>query len=228
MREPVLPMARAAGARYPSPVNAKEIQAGLRQSAEAEDPVIRHLLLAALCTRVFGARGIDLIAVGGSAIEFYTEGAYTSGDVDLCVLAAKQRLTLRERQETMGLLAARGGPRSWEVAGSFIDILGDFEGSSRSKPRRLETELGPVALAPAEELLVERTLIAKYPGPYLPAWECARKLAAACLRREVEIDWKETLRLARLPAYQNERDLKELIETEAKTLALRSPYDSDE
>mgnify|MGYP004168011649 CR=1 FL=1 len=64
--------------------------------------------------------------VGGSAIEFYTEGAYTSGDLDLC-LVSPGSLSLRRRQELMGKLQAEGGPRSWRVAGLFVDLLGHVE-----------------------------------------------------------------------------------------------------
>jgi hypothetical protein len=214
--------------QYARRVSPETIQAGLAAVERADSDVTKHLLLAALCTKLFAEHGVDLVVVGGSAIEFYTEGAYMSGDVDLCVLAAKQRLTLRDRQELMGRLGARGGPRNWEVAGIFVDILGALESEARTQVRRLQTELGPVAIAAAEDLIVERVLVAKYPADYPPAWECARKLVDAGLKCEVEIDWNETLRIAKLPAYKNEADVRQLIESEAKALALRSPYDSAE
>jgi len=209
-------------------VTPEAIRAGLAVIAAAQTDVTRHLLLAALCARLFSERGVELVVVGGSAIEFYTEGAYMSGDVDMCVLEAKQQLTLRDRQELMGQLGARGGPRNWELAGTFVDILGAFEGEARTPVRRLQTELGPVAIAAAEDLIVERVLVAKYPADYPPARECARKLIDAGLKREVEIDWNETLRIAKLPAYKNEADVRQLIEAQAKALALRSPYNPDE
>jgi hypothetical protein len=204
----------------------ESFQAGLARVAAETDPVIKHLLLAALCTRVFAARGIDLIVVGGSAIEFYTDGAYTSGDIDLCIAAAKKRLTVRDRQEAMGILKATGGPRSWQVVGIYVDVLGDFETCSKSKPRRLETELGEIAIAPPEELIVERILVSKYPESYPPARECAGKVIAAALRGELEMDWQEVRRMAKLPEFQNETDVLESINAEAKALGVRSPYDS--
>lgn len=209
-------------------VTAEEIKSALAVIDRAESPTTKHLLLAALCAKLFAERGIDLVVVGGSAIEFYTEGAYTSGDVDLCILSAKQPLTIRDRQELMGQLGARGGPRNWEVAGTFVDILGPFESEARTPVRRLQTELGPVTIAAVEDLLVERVLVAKYPSEYSPAWECARKLVDAALNGEVEIDWNEVLRVAKLPAYGNEADIRQLIDSEAKALALRSPYHPDE
>src|SRR5207249_1001092 len=120
---------------------------------------------------------------------------------DLCVMSAKRSLSVRDRQELMGLLGARGGPRSWDVGGIYVDILGAFEGDAKTKARQIKTALGRVTIAPAEELIVERVLVAKYPSAYPPALDCARKLIAAALRNEVEIDWKEALRVAKLPAY---------------------------
>jgi hypothetical protein len=207
-------------------VNAEAIERALAEIQKADEPVEKHLLLAALCTKVFEERGVDLVVVGGSAIEFYTDGAYVSGDVDMCVSNSK-RLSVRDRQELMGALGAKGGPRSWEVAGLFVDILGALESEAKTPVRRIETQLGAVAVAAAEDLLVERILVGKYPASYPPALDCARKLIAAGLSGEVEIDWKEVLRIARLPAYRNETDVREIVESEAKALAYRSPYDSD-
>ena len=51
------------------------------------------------------------MVVGGSAIEFLTEGAYASGDLDMCHTTTLT-LPIRERQEVMGLLRAEGGPRN--------------------------------------------------------------------------------------------------------------------
>lgn len=202
-----------------------DLRAALKGVSAEKDPALKHLLLAALCTRLFGERGIRLVVVGGSAIEFYTEGAYVSGDLDLCTREGN-RLGLRDRQELMGMLKAKGGPRSWEVAGSFVDLLGEFEGFGKTKFRRIATDFGEVEIAPAEELLVERALVAVYPTKYPPALDCARKLIAAGLRKEIEMDWSEVARLAKLPEYGNEKDVKTLVTREAKALAIRSPYHS--
>lgn len=46
------------------------------------DASARALLLAALVSEEFRARDFEPVIVGGSAIEFYTDGAYMSGDVE--------------------------------------------------------------------------------------------------------------------------------------------------
>src|SRR5215831_31049 len=103
-----------------------EISSALANIAAESDPTPKHLKLASLVSAIFRERGIDLVVVGGSAIEFYTEGAYVSGDLDLCLISPVQ-LDARTRQELMGRLGAIGGPRSWQLRDAFVDILGSFE-----------------------------------------------------------------------------------------------------
>ena len=209
-------------------MNPERLQDALRDIREEKDPTVKHLELASLCSALFAERGIDLVIVGGSAIEFYTEGAYTSGDVDLCVMNAKEPLTIRMRQEIMGQIGAKGGPRSWEVSGAFVDVLGPFENSARTPVRIIAGPFGPVHIAPVEELIVERVLVSKYPQSYPPALDCAKKIVAAALLDEVEVNWSEVLRLAQSNAYANWPEVNDLINEQAKTLKVRSPYDSDE
>jgi hypothetical protein len=209
-------------------MNPDEIQKALAEIGRESDPTLKHLKLASLCSALFAEKGIELVVVGGSAIEFYTEGAYTSGDVDLCVAHAKSPLTIRSRQETMGRLGAKGGPRTWEVSGAYVDVLGQFENLARTSLRTIAAPFGDVRVSPVEELIVERVLVAKYPHDYPPALDCAKKIIAAALREEVEADWNEVNRLAKLDAYANWADVENLINEQAKTLQVRSPYDSDE
>src|SRR2546429_3292259 len=112
-------------------MTAEQIESALADITAEVDPTIKHLKLASLVSAVFRERGIELIVVGGSAIEFYTEGAYASGDLDLCLISPP-RLDIRTRQELMGQLGARGGPRNWQVAGQFLDILRQVETLART------------------------------------------------------------------------------------------------
>lgn len=85
------------------------------------------------------------MVVGGSAIELFTDGACVSGDLDLC-LAGEAKLSLRERQEMMGRLKGTGGPRSGQVAGMFVDLLGQVESLARTPLRRVAGPYGIVQL----------------------------------------------------------------------------------
>jgi hypothetical protein len=204
-----------------------KIKSALEDITGEKDPTVKALKLASLCTTIFGEHGIRLVVVGGSAIELLTEGAYASGDIDLCV--SEGRLPqLRQRQELMAQLGAQGGPRSWRVAGAFVDILGALESFARTPRRKLAAPYGVVELIPPEELFVERILISTYPGPYPPARDTARKLGALCLRGEIQVDWQEVKRLANLPGFRVWPDCKNMVNELCEELGLKNPFGSDE
>ena len=206
-------------------MNPDQIQRALADITAETDPTLKHLKLASLVSTVFRSRGVELVVVGGSAIEFYTEGAYVSGDLDMC-LVSPTRLDIRTRQELMGQLGASGGPRNWQVAGQYVDILGEVETLARTPFDELQAPYGSVRLVSPEDLLVERVLISVYPQPYEPAEQCARKLIAVALCGQVEVDWQEVRRLAGGPEYRILPVLEKLVDNVAHELGKSSPYHS--
>lgn len=59
--------------------------AAARADIEATGDLLeRAMKLAGLITTLFAQHGFHLVVVGGSAVEFYTEGGYMSGDIDFC------------------------------------------------------------------------------------------------------------------------------------------------
>jgi hypothetical protein len=134
-------------------------------------------------------------------VEFYTEGAYMSGDVDFCRRTLAP-IPLRVAQDVMSQLDATGGPRSWIVAGLFVDLLGFLENESASPCREVETPYGRISILPLELTLVERVLTAVYPRPDVEARAVAKKLMAVCLKGGIDINWEETERLAELPSFR--------------------------
>jgi hypothetical protein len=207
-------------------MNARNIKAAVADISADTDPTRKAAKLASLCSALFRERGIELVVVGGSAIELLTEGAYTSGDVDLCRLTPAA-LPLRERQEIMGQLGAQGGPRSWQVAGAFVDLLGPLESLARTPLRKLQGAYGVIQVAQPEELLVERVLVSIYPQSHPPARDCAKKLAAVALGGAMELDWKEVSRLASRPEYGILLACKALVREVANELEIKSPLDSN-
>jgi hypothetical protein len=123
-----------------------------------------------------------------------------SGDIDFC-RRELARIPLRQAQDIMAALRATGGPRSWLVAGLYVDLLGFLENESRSPCRSLTTPFGSISLLPPETVLVERVLLAFYPQPDPNARDVARKLLAACLSGVTPLDWEEVNRLAALPDF---------------------------
>lgn len=204
-----------------------EINAALTDIRLEKDPTLKAQKLASLCSTAFRERGIELVVVGGSAIEFYTDGAYLSGDVDLCVLKSPQPISLRLRQEIMGSLDGQGGPRSWKVAGLFVDLLGALEVTATTPVRQLQAPYGLINLIPPEELLVERVLISIYPQANEEAQACARQLLAVALAGKMDVDWREVRRLAQLPGYAILPQLKQVATEVSHELKVENPLDSD-
>jgi len=164
--------------------------------------------------------------VGGSAIEILTEGAYASGDLDLCHTTGTT-LPIRQRQEIMGLLGAKGGPRNWQVAGMYVDVLGQAESFARTPYRRVEGPFGEVLVMKAEDLLVERVLVSVYPGENQAARDCAKKLIAVILGGDLAVSWSEVQRVANLPEYRNLPECEKLVKEVADELKIKSPLHPD-
>jgi hypothetical protein len=207
-------------------MEAGKIKSALADITAEPDPTVKSLKLASLCSALWAERGVELVVVGGSAIEIFTEGAYASGDLDLCHTQAVS-LPIRQRQEIMGLIGAQGGPRNWQVAGMFVDVLGFAESFARTPYRRVQAPYGDVLLMKPEDLLVERVLVAVYPGKNQTARNCAKILIAVALRQEIEMNWDEVRRLANLPEYRNFPECEKLVKEVADELKIKSPLHTD-
>jgi len=197
------------------------IQQILRDIEATQDLLARAVMLAGVVSRVFREAGWELVVVGGSAVEFYTEGAYMSGDIDFC----RQTLTpipLRRAQDLMAQLNATGGPRSWKVAGLFVDLLGLLENEANTPCRTITTPYGAIKVIPAEMAVVERALSAFYPKPDGEAKAVAKKMLAVCLDGATPVDWNEIERLSRLPAFNVQNELNALKEEVARELKPRA------
>lgn len=83
----------------------QKIKSALADVTSEQDPTLKSAKLASLCSTLWLERGVELVVVGGSAIEILTEGAYASGELDMCH-ATKASLPVAERKEVMGLLEA--------------------------------------------------------------------------------------------------------------------------
>ena len=203
-------------------MDSQVIQKGLADISAEQDPTLKSIKLASLCGALWRGRGVELVVVGGSAIEFLTDGAYASGDLDLCHLTAAT-LAIRDRQELMGQLGAKGGPRNWQVAGMFLDLLGPAESFARTPYRKLDAPYGPVVVMKAEDLLVERVLVSVYPQPDQTARDCARVLIAVALRNQIAMNWSEVKRVALLPEYRNLVECEALVQQVADELKIGNP-----
>jgi len=207
-------------------MDARRIRSALDDVTAEQDPTLKSVKLASLCSALWAEHGVELVVVGGSAIEIMTEGAYASGDLDLCHTAAAT-LPTAQRKEIMGLLDAKGGPRNWQVAGMYLDLLGPVESFARTPYRRVQGPYGSILLMKPEDLLIEHVLDSFYSGENQTARDCAKILAAVALRNEIEMDWDEVRRLANLPEYRNFQECAKLVKEVADELKTKSPLHPD-
>jgi len=207
-------------------MDASKIKSALADVTAEKDPTLKSAKLASLCGAIWAEHGVELVVVGGSAIEILTEGAYASGDLDMCHVS-KATLPVDERKEIMGLLDAKGGPRNWQVAGMYLDLLGPVESFARTPFRRVEAPYGSILLMKPEDLLVERVLMTYYLGESQTARKCARILISVALRGEIEVNWAEVQRLANRPEYRNLPQCVQLVKEVADELKIKSPLHSD-
>jgi hypothetical protein len=207
-------------------MDSAKIKSALADIAAEQDPTLKSAKLASLCSALWLERGVELVVVGGSAIEILTEGEYASGDLDMCH-ATKATLSVAERKEIMGLLAAKGGPRNWQVAGMYLDLLGPAESFARTSFRRIEAPYGSLLLMKPEDLIVERVLMSFYLGESQTARNCAKILVSVALRGEIEMDWAEVRRLANMRVYRNLPQCVQLVKEVADELKIKSPLHSD-
>ncbi len=141
----------------------EEITAALALIRQETDLNSKSLLLAGLVSELFRERGFEPVVVGGSAIEFYTDGAYMSGDTDICWAGWPQPddEQLEQIMRQIPGIKAHGGSKSWGIEGLWIDLLGDIDYRSDKEFSRFDTPNVEVRLIPVEDALAGRVYAAR-------------------------------------------------------------------
>lgn len=179
-----------------------------RSDIEATGDLLeRAMKLAGIITTLFQQRGYPLVVVGGSAVEFYTEGGYMSGDIDFCRRSLKGP-SLRLIKDVLEPLGGKCVGRNWLVCGLFVDMLGVIESETVKPYRDLETPYGKVLILPPELALVERVF---YSLDSSESVASARQMVATALE-DASFDWQEAERLADLPDFKVLPELRKLRE----------------
>lgn len=182
-----------------------EIASALAVIRQETDLNSKSLLLAGLVSELFRERGFEPVVVGGSAVEFYTDGAYMSGDTDICWTGWPMP-NEEEREEIMRQIPGikcHGGVKSWGIEGLWIDLLGEIDYRADKDVVVLETRFGEVALIPVEDALVGRVYAAR---KYCSGFDekdddCAKKLMGSVLMGHVAIDWEQAYKVAACSKY---------------------------
>ena len=83
----------------------------LSQAIARQQKLERQLYLAAAISRGFEEQGVPAVLVGGTVVEFYTAGGYTTADIDM-VLPPLERKEIETVMEELGLVRS-GDYRHW-------------------------------------------------------------------------------------------------------------------
>ena len=185
----------------------KSIDARLADIRAEQDQNRKNLLVAEIVCEFFRRVGADPVIVGGSAVEFYTEGTYVSGDVDICFNGPRLP-SPRERESVLSEVGSSLGVRNWDVAGVLVDLLGAVETCARTPFQ----EIGKLKPIQIEDLIAERILIATVPRYSEERWKVAKLLLAVALNKLVEFDRGELERVANSAHYRVGSELKRLID----------------
>lgn len=184
----------------------KSFEARLAAISAEKDQNRKNLLVAEIVSELFREIGTEPIIVGGSAVEFYTDGAYVSADVDVC-FAGTRLPTPRERESILARLGISLGVRSWKIADVIVDLLGAIETSARTPLQ----SIGALRLIQIEDLIAERILIATVPRFDSERWQVAKVLLAVALKKLVAFDRAELERIANSPDYNVSAELTRLV-----------------
>jgi hypothetical protein len=134
----------------------------LKQLLSIENEGRRRALFVALLSEEMTRRGAEQpIVVGGEALELYTQGRYTTGDIDI----KGQKETLEAVLGDWGFVKEG---RVW-VSGEY-DLYIDWLGGSLDEGAEAERRTNSIAIAPGlevrvisfEDLIVDRLCAAKY------------------------------------------------------------------
>jgi len=71
--------------------------------------------------------------------------------------------------------------------------------------------------------VAQRLLMAVYPQADPDQWKAAEHLISQSLAGHLDLDWREVLRLVRLPGFRVEKELRQLVDECAARLGVAKP-----
>lgn len=136
----------------------------LRRLRGARDMLRRRLILAAWLNAALAAIGGRVVVVGGSALEFYTQGEYATADLDL---VSVDRVLIGQRLEELAFVHSG---RYWvaDELNLVVEVPDDtlkVGGTPGDWERVTSVEvpgIGAATIIGPEDLLVDRLLAARY------------------------------------------------------------------
>jgi hypothetical protein len=159
-------------------------------------------------SEAFRQEGFDPIQYGGATVEFYTQGLYTTGDVDMGFL--RNAPSLEKKNQVMASFGCRDSIRLYKVGDVMVDIGGVAELYS-DRYVRIETPDGDLLMEAPEEEISQRLLYGIYPQPNDEQYQAARLMVSQGLLGNIPVDWEEARRVAALPGFKVTAELEQLL-----------------
>ena len=140
------------------------MEAELRRLLQIEDPVRRRATFIAILSREMHRRGEKTpVVVGGEAVELYTQGSYTTGDIDIKSPRGATESVLKK-------WGFRKKGRTW--FNKELDIYVDWVGAAFDEGEEAENRVTTIKIAKGleikvisiEDLVIDRLNAAKWWG----------------------------------------------------------------
>ena len=134
------------------------MNADYKELLKERDGLKRKIMFAGFLTSKLSEKKVQIIVVGGGAVEIYTAGHFSTGDLDLAVSDKKVTESLLQDLgfEKVGMVWVS------EQLGIAVHVLEDSYSGDYSKTRIFKLGKYSVRLAAIEDLIVNRLNAAKY------------------------------------------------------------------
>ena len=130
-----------------------------RELEKEKDLFRRRILFIAFFSKRLGQEGVDVILVGGEAIDLYTSGTFATSDIDLLVSdkTAAGRLLNKFgfRKEANGLWFNR-------QLNIVIQVISESYSGDKTRVRKFRIKESELAVAAPEDLIANRLYSAKF------------------------------------------------------------------
>lgn len=137
----------------------ERLRAELKEAAEIKEFPERHIRIVLVITKALDDLSIYPVLVGGGAVEFYTMGAYTTGDIDLVAPSGKD---ISSRLELLGFQKMG---KNWvnEESGVFLEFPSSSLGADEDY-NEIDIGGGRIRIVSIEDLIVDRLNAFKWWG----------------------------------------------------------------
>ena len=135
----------------------EEIRSNLNETIKIDDRPTRGIKIAALISEALKTIDIDPVLVGGSAVAFYTEGKYTTDDIDMVAPSGP------DVQKIMTLLGFIKTGKDFinKELGIYIEFPSEFLGPTE-KTSTITIKGHDLTIISIEDLIIDRLASFKY------------------------------------------------------------------